>query len=135
MFSSIAAEAFTSKALTPALDTQPSLPVSGFPGDGLDMAKTGDIFLYVQPSPLRKNRQNLRTVKTEGRDPTESDLAFSLHPTPFGCIWEQWDGLFSYTNRKVSEPVRHGITYQPARSLRSNAGHRLRRAESRWPTH
>jgi hypothetical protein len=115
------------------LDTQPVATEyrGALTKDGLDGAKAGDIFLYVQrfATTEEESTRHLRAVGGKGQDPDEGDLAFSFTQRHLVCITkEQWDGLFSYTNRKVGgSPVAapqwsQYKDYQPATALDQTRG-------------
>ncbi|MVV48097.1 hypothetical protein EJA72_07540 [Pseudomonas sp. PB120] len=115
------------------LDTQPV--ATEYRGtltkDGLDGAKAGDIFLYVQrfATTEEESTRHFRAVGGKGQDPDEGDLAFSFTQRHLVCMTkDQWDGLFSYTNRKVNgSPVTapewsQYKDYQPATALDQTRG-------------
>jgi hypothetical protein len=115
------------------LDTQPV--ATEYRGtlskDGLDGATAGDIYLYVQRFATTEDEstKHFRAVGGKGQDPDEGDLAFSFTQRHLVCITkEQWDGLFSYTNRKVGgSPVTapewsQHKDYQPATALDQTRG-------------
>lgn len=73
--------------------------------DGLDGAKAGDIHLYVQRFATTENAGTVhfRAVGGKGQKPDEGDNGFSYTQRHLESITkQQWDGLFTYTNRSVS---------------------------------